>query len=261
MKRWMIVLPLLAATLFAQDVEERPDKQKQIRELIERMQDADPAERKKLTEQLQKLMLPAVWTPLDMKGQSVVVTLDNASQEQIAWNWQEEDGGQGKYTLTSKGGGEYTLRAELTGSDGEKSVFEDKGTLAELRKKYKFLKQFSFVALPPRSMTTTNPIALRFTEVRDLTKSAMGMKLRRPSAELEYHLKLPTETAWIVDSVKKGSQADKLGLKKFDLITHADREDLSEFKTLKAAKKELTVIRRGRPMTVSLQLESERDPR
>jgi len=260
MKRWMIVLPLLAATLFAQDAEEKPDKQKQIRELIERMQDADPAERKKLTAELRKLMLPAGWTPFDPKGNSVVVTLDDVSQEQIAGNWREEDGGQGKYTLTSKGGGEYTLRAELTGSDGEKSVFEDKGTLAELRKKYKFLKQFSFVALPPRTYTA-NPLSLHFTGFQELSKSAMGMKLRRPSADLEYHLKLPTETAWIVDSVKKGSQADKLGLKKFDLITHADREDLSEIKTLKAAKKVLAVIRRGKPMTVPLQLESERDPR
>jgi hypothetical protein len=260
MKRWMIVLPLLAATLFAQDVEEKPDKKKQIRELIERMQDADPAERKKLTEKLRELMLPGGWTPLDMKGQSVVVTLDNDSQEQIAGNWQEEDGGQGKYTLTSKGGGAYTLRAELTGSDGERSVFEDEGTLAQLRKKYKFLKQFSFVALPPRTYTA-NPLSLHFTGIQESSKSAMGMKLRRPSADLEYHLKLPTETAWIVDSVKKGSLADKLGLKKFDLITHADREDLSEFKTLKAAKKQLTVIRRGKPMSVPLQLESGRDPR
>ena len=45
MKRWMIVLPLLAATLFAQDVGQKPDKQKQIRELIERLQNADAAER------------------------------------------------------------------------------------------------------------------------------------------------------------------------------------------------------------------------
>ena len=85
--------------------------------------------------------------------------------------------------------------------------------------------------------------------------TALGLTLRRPSKDLEFHLKLPTETSWIVEWVKPGSRGAELGLKKMDLLTHADGSDLSEVKTVKLAKSSLAVVRRGKPMRVSLAVE------
>ncbi|MHC4938448.1 MAG: hypothetical protein ACYTHK_05720 [Planctomycetota bacterium] len=271
MKRWLMILPLLACPLFA---EEETDREEEIRKLIEQLEKSElkKDDLDKIREALNRVT--AVRTKfelVDPKQLGVVLELDMAdSQEQIAGNWKEGDA-EGRYTLKSLGKGRYKLDAELKGADGEKSTFKDEGTLAELRKKYKFLGKISFVSMvpgAPRWTARTNPTlpkvrggwsAVGLPASTMALSTALGARVRRPSKDLEFHLKLPTETAWIVDSVAPGSEAAKLGLKKLDLITHADGGDLSELKSLKEAKKELTVVRRG--LTMKLPLESGRDSR
>jgi S1-C subfamily serine protease len=79
-----------------------------------------------------------------------------------------------------------------------------------------------------------------------------GMTVRRPSTDLEYHLKLPAETSWIVEQVVPNSRAEKLGLKRFDVIAGADDEDLTEFSTLSRAKKRLSIVRRAKPSRIDI---------
>ncbi|MEM8884187.1 MAG: hypothetical protein AAGD14_08975, partial [Planctomycetota bacterium] len=137
------------------------------------------------------------------------------------------------------------LNATKTGPDGEESRITDKGTMSELRKKYSFLAGFMTVMPTVRIGTPRPPVAAR-------PQRALGLTLRRPSKDLEFHMKLPTETSWIVDTVQPGSIGAKLGLKKMDLLTHADDVDLSELASLTNAKRALAIVRRGKSMRLAL---------
>ena len=76
--------------------------------------------------------------------------------------------------------------------------------------------------------------------------------MRRPSSDLEFHLKLPAETSWIVETVVPGSRAEKLGLKRFDLVAGADGEDLADLGTLAKATKSLSIVRRAKPTRIAV---------
>ena len=256
MNRWLIILPLLlllpALPVYAGDEETR---EKTLRELVERLQTAEREEQSEIVKELQKLLAESAenW----FSG-GIVLEVNKAGpgKESISGRW-SDDGESGHYTLTSLGKSRYKLKANKTGQEGEATKIEDEGTLAELRKKYPFLKSFQFVTLGPAGGTgtfamRTNPFA-SWPALKHAI--ALGVTLRRPSKDLEYHLKLPTETSWIVESVPPGSRGAKLGLKKLDLLTHADDEDLSDVESLKAAKKSLALVRRGKPMRVSLVVE------
>jgi len=291
MRRWMMLALLcgpLCAPVWAQgeptgepkkEADEKADPQVEIHKVLEQLRAAEPEERKALVDRLKHLIRDAMEHP---RGEGTAIPLlpqrevvlqveNNSDKETITGSWAEGDGVKGEYTLTSLGKSRYKLDASKSDAEGVVTKFEDEGTLAELREKYSFIQGVSIVALfdtttgrvrrsgiplvgdgPNRGAGTMGalfPFALAETQTRE----TFGMRLRRPSKELEYHLKIPTETAWIVDSVTPGSKAEELGLKKMDLITGADGSDLSEFATLEKATKVLTIIRRGKAERLSLE--------
>jgi len=254
MRRSIMLLPLIAMPAFAQ---EEPVEKPDLADLIERIRKAEPEQQQELFEELQKLI--AGRRKLDIRApETLILQLGmNRGREMMEGQWAEPDGITGKYKMTSIGKSRYRLEAVRNGPEGETTKIVDEGTLAELRKKYTFLKGFMVLSLggvdgglrlPPSPAGARSPFVLTAPP----TSTALGMTLRRPSKDLEFHLKLPTETTWIVDSVEPGSRADELGLKKMDLLTEADGSDLSELKTLKEAKEALALLRRGKAKRLSL---------
>lgn len=271
--RWICMLALLAAPLMAQEESEpkKPSPYRQLLELMEKIDGVKPEERAELARRLREILEKLdSERSLEIKGGGtleiapagaiVLEMVSNSGREKMSGSWSEGDGIRGEYTLTGLGKSRYRLEATRTGREGEVTKIRDEGTLAELCKKYEFLKSFNVVALTPEwkgTFTTNAPpaigsIPLRMTGTQETIRSALGMKLRRPSKDLEYHLKIPTETAWIVDEVLAGSKAEELGLKKMDLITEADGEDLADFKSLENAKTALAVVRRGKTVRIAL---------
>lgn len=279
MTRWICMLALLAAPAWAQDdpepeapekpAEGKPAKEKpahfeELKRLIEAMETADGADLPAIHEQIRRLLEAA--RNVDRSPLGVILEVSTQSgQEKIAGSWKESGGVTGKYILSSLGKSRYKLDATRTGAEGETTKIDDEGTLAELRKKYPFIQSIAVLTFhPPDWGLDRSDLRVRrgggtlgrlfFEGVP--TNSAFGMKLRRPSKDLEFHLKLPTETAWIVEEVEPGSKADKLGLKKMDLLTEADGADLAELKTLETAKSTLAFLRRGKAERVSLAVEN-----
>jgi hypothetical protein len=290
MNRLILMLALLAAPLMAQEEEPAetgqptPTQPKSQTAKMEKLLDQITIDMKgvELTpEELDRIMakLREAFGKLDAPPTSLDATFTPAKSlvlrsgqdsETMQGSWSDEDGSKGTYTLTSLGKGRYKLAASKVGKEGAKTEYKDEGTLAELRKKYSFLKQFAvFRFKQPTTQGGFSLPAQRYEVNRFPTWTvgvntrpeikfikSLGVTVRRPSKELEYHLKLPTETTWIVEKVVP--HAKKHGLRKLDLLTEADGEDLTDLKTLVGAKKVLVAFRRGKSMRIALQDESEK---
>jgi len=261
MKRSMLMLCLLAMPLLAQETPkpEKPD----VAALLEKIKSASPEEQQRLLEELKRLVKDRFETATRVESADLVFeVMGRGSQEKMKGSWTESGGISGEYVLTGLGNSRYRLEAVRTGPEGEATKIKDEGTLAELHKKYPFMRSFAFVTMvgpdsPVKSTRLegallTGPGAKGEFVLSPGADSVFGIRVRRPSEDLEYHLKLPTETTWIVESVAPGSRGAKLGLQRMDLVTEADGEDLADLKTLKEAKQSLTVVRRGKPVRISL---------
>jgi len=252
MKQLLVLLTLLACLpLFAhaQAPEQKPIDA-QIAKLIDKLQ-AAPAEKhpallKQLTELLRKRggaafgfgTMPGIIVEIGARGPS----------ESMSGNWVGSQGEKGTYTLKSVGKGAYKLEARITAADGTMSNIKDEGKMPGLQKKYRFLKEWTFMA--PRAI----PVGISIATPPTVRVNKLGVTLRRPSADLEYHLKLATETSWIIDKVAPGSRAEKLGLKRHDLLVGADAADLSDLATLRNATKSLSVVRRAKAKPARIAL-------
>jgi hypothetical protein len=259
----MLMLCLLTMPLLAQETP-KPEKS-EFDALLEKLKEASPEDRERLLEELRKLVKDKFEASTTIQVRDITLDLDTRSgQEKMTGSWKEANGVSGDYVITGLGNSRYRLEAVQTGAEGEVTKIKDEGTLAELHKKYPFMKSFAFITMvaPDAPFQTTSPLKgriLRGTPRAELvwppaakTDSVLGITVRRPSKDLEYHLKLATETAWIVEDVLPGSKGAKVGLKKMDLLTEADGEDLSELKALRNARKSLTVLRRGKTIRISL---------
>jgi hypothetical protein len=218
---------------------------------------------KKLREAIGRL--EATPSTLDMTFTPVqsVVLRSGQNSETMQGSWSDDDGSKGQYTLTSLGKGRYKLAASKVGTEGAKTEYKDEGTLVDLRKKYSFLKQFAVFRFKQPTVEGTVTLPAQRYEVNRFPAwtvgvntqpdikfiKSLGVTVRRPSKELEYHLKLPTETTWIVEKVLPSA---KHGLRTLDLLTGADDGDLSELKTLKDAQRVIVAIRRGKSIRIAL---------
>jgi hypothetical protein len=261
MKRSMLMLCLLAAPLLAQETP-KPENP-ELEALLKKIKEVSPADRERLIEELRRSVIDKFEATTKVQLQGVTLDLDSRTgQEKMTGSWKDASGVSGDYVITGLGNGRYRLEAVQTGAEDEVTRIKDEGTLADLHRKYPFMKSLGFVTIvtPDAPFTTGSPLKGRFAAgaMGELMpapvaeKTVLGVTVRRPSKDLEYHLKLPTETTWIVEAVLPGSKGAKLGLKKMDLITEADGADLAELKTLEEAKESLAVVRRGKPVRISL---------
>ena len=264
------LLALIASAAFAQESETVESRHKRFQELAGKLASEDPAEVAAALEELRKLggkMLdprpPIRVSTQEGEGELHFEVDAYAGKEKIRGTW-SNDGTKGQYTLTSKGKGRYELLARSVDPQGSESKYTDEGSLEELRKKYPFLRRFRAVFIGPGGIETSisgtnwNPIGVwpHRTFVKPTTTTAiptLGITVRRPSKELEFHLKLPTETTWIVESVTSGGKGASLGLKRYDLVTEADGDDLTEIAPLQKASKTIAIVRRSKPMRLALQ--------
>lgn len=166
----------------------------------------------------------------------------------------EENGRKGKYTLKSAGEGQYVLEAEITGDDGATtSKIKDKGTFAALRAKYKWLRGGFMFA--PRAWVRGRDVRAGAAAFPTPTPSTtaqplVGVVVRPPSDELRYHLEVPVGAGLIIDSVTPGSRADKLGLRRYDVLLRIDGELVEEPEQVKKLNEKgvtLQYIRRAQP--------------
>jgi len=265
----LALLAWMASIASAQDNDRRPTAEERIREISRKLASENPAERAEAMEEIQRLVRentgsgdPVVVTSVEGDTEMRFEVNPTLGTEKLRGTW-SDNGTKGQYTLTSLGKGRYELLARSVDAQGTESKYSDKGNLEELRKKYPFLRKFSALYIGPGrtsgavSGTRWNPIGmpLRMTMVSENSAKAvplLGISVRRPSKELEYHLKLPTETTWIIESVTPGKKGANLGLKRYDLITGVDGEDLTELAPLRKCEKSLSIVRRSKPVRIAL---------
>lgn len=266
--RTLLLTLILAAPLLAQEAEEpQPDKQdKQVEQEIRKKRDkadrirklvetfVDGKDAKKLEELERRLreMLKddSLWFEFQpVQAQEMRLLFSDHPQggnEAIAGSF---DGT--SYSLKSLGGGKYKLTATQKVRDGESRPITDEGTLKELRKKYPFLKSMGAAV-----WTFDEPFELGpLVSLTDRSGPRLGMLVRPPSESLSYHLELPTGAGLVVDSVTRGSRAEKLGLKKHDVLLRIDGELIDspeQLKKLHKNKGKLEYVRRGKPRTLDL---------
>jgi hypothetical protein len=254
--RTLLLTLLAAAPLLAQEAEEQTpaeqaekekqktqDKAAEIRKLVETFLDRKDTKRleeleKRLRALLKEDPLWLGFQPVTSKQMRFVFT-DTApgAQETISGSL---DGT--SYTLKSLGGGKYRLTATQKLDDDETKKITDEGTLKDLRKKYPFLRN---MAAAVWTVGELDPLA----GFREAPKARLGMWVRPPSEVLSYHLELPTGAGLVVGSVVTGSRAERLGLKKHDVLLRIDGELIDAPDQLeKLARNEgvLEYIRRGK---------------
>jgi len=166
------------------------------------------------------------------------------------------------YTLESIGDGRYTLRAKRIGEDGRTlEEFVRDGTLKELQEKYPFLRKTLAI------QTFDGSLRVRDKFTMDRAKAAMvtfspgagccpaGLTVRTPPEELSFHLELPEGAGLIVERVDPGSRAEKLGLRRFDILLRLDGELIDSPRQLEAldrSRGELEIIRRAELKKIDL---------
>lgn len=256
MKQTLVILTLIAFLPLAALAQE---PEVQIAELLKQIEKAPTEEQAALLKKLIELLHKRGAAPFGV-GPGIIVQLGTRfPSESMSGSWVGSQGEKGNYTLKTIGKGVYKLDAKITARDGTESAIKDEGKLPALHNKYPFLREFKFVS--PR---TTSPLEARLLVQWPRTKTAtplkvdtLGVMVRRPSPDLEYHLKLPAETTWIVTQVTPGTRADKLGIKRHDLLVGADSDDLSDLKTLRNAAKSISIIRRAKAKQMRISIAKE----
>lgn len=252
MKQVLVLLTLFACLpliAHAQAPEKKPIDA-QIAKLVDKLQAASAEERPALLKQLGELIRKQGVTPIRIGTMPGIIVEIGASfpSESMSGSWVGDHGEKGTYTLKSLGKGGYRLDGRITLADGTRSNIKDEGKMPGLQKKYLFLKEWTFMT--PRAI----PVGITIKTPSTVRVNKLGITLRRPSPDLEYHLKLAAETSWIIDKVIPGSRAEKLGLKRHDLLVGADADDLSDLATLRNATKSLSVVRRAKAKPARIAL-------
>ena len=267
--RIALMILLLACPLLAQEKPKAPDRA-QVMKWLMQLSDKDAAKRKEAEAALRKIT-PDQWIAAVRKqhrehllfafpgGQvhGLRVLIDpGGAREIISGTWTDDDS-QITYKLKSLGKGRYSLTGERKVGEKLMERIADEGTMAELKKRYEFLKadlairvpSFVFSPRAGRGLTTAlmNPMR-RMSLIESL-----GIAVRPPSEDLAYHLYLPRGVGFVVASVPPGSVAEKLGLEKFDVITKLDGKWLEKRAQLEVKTGTLEYVRRAR--TGQLKLE------
>lgn len=250
--RWLLVLPLLALPLLAQEKEEQTEPQPaplpQLEALLRKIVEAKTEEeREPLYAELRRRIAnrPAIsWD--STRGLSVVIGSTTGPQESLSGSW-EQDGKKGKYTLKSIGKGRYELRAEI---DGQEQPVRDTGTFHDLSKRHKFLRGRggAFIFSPKFEGFTIAGNTFKVAPI-------IGFRLSPASDALRHHLALPQGAGLIIDEVLPGTRAARLGLKKYDILLRIDGDPVDDVAQVEAlAKNEGTLeyVRRGKTRTLDL---------
>jgi hypothetical protein len=274
---------LIACPLVAQETEQVTKEQ--VKKWFEQLQHADQAKRTEAIEALGKLDEKALRLLLEVvreqagKGfvkydefktvftpMTTLTLAPDSPGEIIKGSWAEK-GEQIDYTLKSLGKGRYKLEAQVKG-DAERTV-KDEGTMDELKGRHKFLKAVVALVTPtPEWRLTTDLRQAGWAEwpsSRDLSvvygpkKAAkpqslrgLGVTVKPPSEELGYHLYLPQGVGLVIDKVKPGSKGEKLGLKRFDVLTKIGGEYVENSRQLQNPKGTLELVRRGKPLEIEI---------
>jgi len=172
------------------------------------------------------------------------------------------------YTLESAGDGRYTLRAKRIGEDGRTlEEFVRSGTLKELQEKHPFLKFTLGVQMFDGTRARREAIkALGLpgdgaagwtvwpTDIVAATHS-FGLSVQPPPEALGFHLQLPEGAGLLLERVAPGSTAEKLGLRRFDILLRIDGELVDsprQLAKLEGRGRELEIIRRGEKRKIDL---------
>jgi len=291
--RKFAVLALLAASVAAQDEakpepEPKPPRKDVVVELdveigfdvnelekaVEELRSKDPETKRAALKRLHEILNRGAatnWSPMG-KGvhvQTLRLLVPDAGQsgEEIQGTWQK--GGRiFRYTLRSDGKGVYSLEAKpAAAAKGErttsaKDTIQDKGTLAELRKRHEFLRHGSMVLdLGGRDgsfgLSTSIP---RLSGVF-ARRPVVGVTVRPASDELRHHLELPIGAGLVVTSVMPESRAAKVGLRRFDIVVRVGEDLVDEAKQLTQLTKpdvKVEIIRRGKKKTLATPAAAEK---
>lgn len=183
---------------------------------------------------------------LDPKGPGETMTGEWATDEEKI-----------RYTLKSLGQGRYQLEATRSRvSDGKTiEVFKDEGSLAELKKKHDFLGSAMALRVPFPAGLPSDPLEgiMERSGKKPRSVESLGVTVRRPSEDLAHHLYLPSGVGFVVESVRKDSPADKLGLKRFDLLVKLDGRYLEDSKQLDTKTGVIEYVRRAREGRLRLE--------
>jgi len=159
-----------------------------------------------------------------------------------------ENGKKGTYRLKSDGEGRYELHAELLDDGKVAKTIEDEGTFADLRRKYAFLGAGGMF------VTTQAPVASKSSPVPTTTGPVVGVRARPATETLRHHLELPTGSGVVVDAVLPGSRADRIGLKRHDILVRIEGslvDEPKQVKKLAVGGVELEYVRRGKKHTLT----------
>ena len=236
--RWIVILLLLGSTLQAQEKE----KTKGVAEIVRLLESGDPEKREQAIRMLRSLDRTTADSFIKLTFSYPLHELRTGAETMTGSL--DINGKRTNYTLRSLGKGRYKLEADVTDENGEKSKVQDEGTLAELRKKYEFLGQFNTVRLPARNY-----------EVPKSTRSIpeLGIKVKRPGADLAWHFYVPPGVGYVVTEVDPLLLGHKLGLKPHDLLLKIDGrpiESKTELAGIAKGRGKLEVIRRAKPATI-----------
>ncbi|MHC4933067.1 MAG: PDZ domain-containing protein [Planctomycetota bacterium] len=284
--RYFLISLMLAAPLLAQETKE--DEKALVRKWFKQLQDPDEAKQKEAARELAKMgekalplllevarerstessklkrKLPLEWTSgwtdkTPQVGDWKVLLQPGGPGEVISGSWSDGDT-KGTYSLTSIGKGRYRLKAKTEGE--AESTIKDEGTLVELKRRHAFLKgQAGTIIFPSPRLTThlkdgewvvATADSLHVVQEKD-PLSSLGVRVARPTDELAYHLYLPQGVGFVVGEIAKGSRAEKMGLKRFDVLVKINGEHLESERQLKGAKGKLEILRRGKPHRIEVR--------
>jgi hypothetical protein len=282
--RYFLILLVLAAPLLAQEAK---DEKALVRKWFKQLQDPDEAKQKEAAAALAKMgekaiphllelaqemakepgkraalqpHFPFTWTARAPQFSEWKVLLKPGGPgEVITGSWSDGEA-KGTYSLTSLGKGRYRLDAK-SGGEAERTI-TDEGTLAELKKRHDFLKGSAGTIILPNPEVTTRlgrnewgiarADSLHLSQRKD-PLPVFGARVTPPSEELAYHLYLPQGVGFVVGKIEKGSRAEKLGLKQFDVLVKLNGEHLESARQLNGAKGTLEVLRRGKPHRIEIR--------
>jgi hypothetical protein len=271
------ILMLLTLTALAQEAAE-PAKPEDLRKRIQELRSKSEAARKEAMEALKRArieeLLPLIeeaLNDLDVTcteyGDYITLGVLSGDEEIMRGSQDGTD-----YTLKSLGEGRYELEATKSQDGKVIEKTKDQGTLKELQEKYAFLKGGAFAiqlpATPERfrmrgriACVAAAPSAITFTPAAvwpDSTK--VGVVVNAPTEDLRFHLQLPEGAGLIVQQVMPGSRAEKLGIRRMDILLRLDGELIDsavQLKKLHEKKGTLEIVRRAEAKKIDLAAAEE----
>jgi len=264
--RFFLTVLFLACPLLAQDKDKQksPDRAEVMRWLLQL--NSGPAQRKEAEAALLKLTPEQLIEALRQtqkdhiffsdkhgKVRGLRLLLDpGGSREIINGSWTDGDQ-KVTYNLKSLGKGRYKLTGSKHNSAGDSAVFSDKGTLAELKQRHEFLKANLAIRVPSVVLHARTDRRILRPTAKPAPIPSLGITVKMPSEDLAYHLYLPQGVGLLVTNVSPGSVAEKLGLKKWDVITRLDGKWIEQRSQLNVKTGTLEYLRRTRAGRLTLE--------